>query len=84
MQTTANSLSFAIYELATRKEVEEALLEEIDRLGREFRPSYGDLERLPYSRAIIYETLRLHPPAILIPRISCEDTQVTRNHANHC
>ncbi len=38
--------------------------------------SHEDLERLPYTEAVVYETLRMYPPAVLTPRISSAATKV--------
>ena len=38
--------------------------------------SHEDLERLPYTEAVVYEALRMYPPAVLTPRISSAATKV--------
>ena len=70
-ETTAITLTYALYCLARHPDVEERLIEEINTvLGSsssfaEFsKPTAVDPEQLPYCRAIIMETLRLYPPAI--------------------
>lgn len=62
-ETTASTLSWAWYLLATHPRVSAALYAEVDaRLG-ERPPACTDLTRLPFANAVIAETLRLYPPA---------------------
>ena len=79
-ETTANTLSWAYYLLARHAEAERRLHAEVDALlaprGRrnEAVPlEAADLERLPYTRRVITETLRLYPPAYLLGRQAVED-----------
>jgi cytochrome P450 len=61
--TTAATLTFAIYLLAEHPAVLNSLREEILRkVGSDRRPTYGDLRDMRYLRAVINETLRLFPP----------------------
>ena len=52
--------------------------EELDRvIGRERLVTEGDIPNLPYTEAIVKETMRLHPVTpLLSPRISREDASV--------
>jgi cytochrome P450 len=62
-ETTALAVTWAWYLLAQHP-VSRSLLEaELDLVlgGRE--PAFDDLERLPYTRMVIEETMRLYPPA---------------------
>jgi cytochrome P450 len=36
--------------------------------------TYADFSRLPRTLAVIYETLRLHPAVVYIPKYATEDT----------
>jgi cytochrome P450 len=62
-ETTATALFWALYLLALDPESQE-------RLAREAKAADGapDMERLPFTRAVVDETLRLYPPAFLIAR----------------
>ena len=62
-ETTATALFWALYLLALDPESQE-------RLAREAQQAEGsaDMERLPFTRAVVDETLRLYPPAFLIAR----------------
>lgn len=67
-ETTARTLTFAWYALATHPRVEQRLHQELDRvLGRD-SPSVEQLKRLPYTLNVIKEVLRLYPPAPFYPR----------------
>jgi cytochrome P450 len=75
METTANSLAFSIYLLATHPEAEARLMAEIDALaaskagagsdGHVGLPDLvpEDLECLPFTSAVIDEAMRLFPAA---------------------
>ena len=79
-ETTANTLSWACYLLARHEAAALRLHAEVDAVlaprGRrnEVVPlEAGDLERLPYTRRVITETLRLYPPAYLLGRQAVAD-----------
>ena len=79
-ETTANALSWACYLLARHADVERRLHAEVDALlaprGRRDEAialEAADLERLPYTRRVIAETLRLYPPAYLLGRQAVAD-----------
>lgn len=76
-ETTANALSWALYLLARSPEARARVEAEVDRLGRV--PSYGDLEQLPYTLAVLKETMRLYPPAYLLARRAVEDVVIGRH-----
>lgn len=63
-ETTAGTVAFALYELSRNPEVAERARQEIAATGK--RPTeldYEDIVGLRYLRAVIDETLRLHPVA---------------------
>ena len=66
-ETTANALSWALYLVATHPEVRSRLHAEIDALGDAVLGA-NDVVRLPYSRAVLAEALRLYPPAWVVGR----------------
>ncbi len=74
-ETTATALAWALYLLARHPEIREALETEADALeGRV--PTADDLGRLPLSRRIFAETLRLYPPVPVYERQALEDVEV--------
>jgi cytochrome P450 len=72
-ETTALALSFALVLLSRSPEAEARLRAEIaDVLGD--RPMTGDdVARLPFTRAVVLETMRIYPPAWAIGREAVED-----------
>ncbi|WP_052436649.1 cytochrome P450 [Georgenia sp. SUBG003] len=63
-ETTANALAFDGHLLAAHPEVQERVATEIrEAAGAERRPSVDDVGRLPLTRAVLAEALRLYPPA---------------------
>jgi cytochrome P450 len=71
-ETTANALAWTFLLLARHPEARERLEAELDALGR--TPEYDDLKRLPYTLAVLKESMRLYPPAYLLGRRAIEDT----------
>ncbi|KAF8183371.1 cytochrome P450 [Pholiota molesta] len=76
MDTTSSALARILYLLATNQDVQDKLRKEIaearENLNDEL--SYDQLVHLPYLDAICRETLRLHPPLVMIGRTTIEDT----------
>jgi len=66
-ETTALTISYAIYSLARNPACEARLRAELDSLGSA-APLPSDLERMPYLDAVVREALRLYPPAWAIGR----------------
>lgn len=62
-ETTAATLAWILYVLTEHPDVEAKLLEEIDTVIGDRRPTMDDLEKLPYLNMVINETLRMYPPA---------------------
>ncbi|MHC5739111.1 cytochrome P450 [Nostoc sp.] len=62
-ETTATSLTWALYWIHHLPQVREKLLQEIDSLGKD--PDPNAVLRLPYLSAVCSETLRLYPVAML-------------------
>ncbi|KAI0786162.1 cytochrome P450 monooxygenase pc-2 [Abortiporus biennis] len=73
--TTAGSLSFAIYFLCMYPDVCKRLRKEVlDTIGPDRRPSLEDIREMKYLRAVINETLRLYPAVPFNVRFATEDT----------
>lgn len=56
------ALTYALYELARHPHIQQRLVEEVDRFGREQEPQYGNLAQFPLVDAVLKEGMRLHPP----------------------
>lgn len=63
-ETTANALAWSLWLLATHPEAQARLHAEVDALGG----AAPTVERLPWTRAVFAETLRLYPPAYAMGR----------------
>ncbi|KAL0949002.1 hypothetical protein HGRIS_009101 [Hohenbuehelia grisea] len=73
--TTATTISFAIYLLAEHPHVLKRLREEIlAKVGPSRRPTYEDMREMKYLRAVINEVLRLYTPVPLNVRTSRKAT----------
>jgi cytochrome P450 len=75
-ETTASTLSWAWYLLATHPEIADTLHREADtQLGG--RPAtFSDLAGLPYAHSVIAETMRLYPPAWSMGRELTSDIEL--------
>lgn len=62
-ETTARTLTFAWYALASNPCVAEKLHAELDTILGDHTPTLEDLHRLPYTLRVIKEVLRLYPAA---------------------
>lgn len=75
-ETTAQSLTFTSYLLATHPEVERRVVAEIaDELDGE-PPTVADLRSLPYLERVVTESMRLYPPVPDIVRQPTEDDEI--------
>jgi cytochrome P450 len=66
-ETTANALTWTFYLLSRHPEAEALLHAELDSLG-DAPLGADDVQRLPYSRAVLAESFRLYPPAYIVGR----------------
>ncbi|KAL2933838.1 Cytochrome P450 71A25 [Bienertia sinuspersici] len=76
--TTYTVLEWAMTELLRHPKVMEELKKEVRGITREkIYVSEDDLEQMKYLKAVIKETLRLHPPIpLLVPRRSTQETKI--------
>ncbi|KAL4297849.1 hypothetical protein GQ457_12G022010 [Hibiscus cannabinus] len=76
--TSATTVEWAISELIKRPQLIKKATEELDRVvGRERWVKEEDIPQLPYIDAIMKETMRKHPVAVLLaPHLAMEDCNV--------
>ena len=75
-ETTANALTFTLYLLAEHPMVQKQVFEEVNLLTDQ-ELSYSEyLRKLPFTRAVIDEAMRLYPPAWITDRENLEDDQL--------
>ena len=73
-ETTSNALTWTWWLLSGHPEAEERLHAELDQtLDRGAPPTAADLARLPFTTAILSESMRLRPPAWAIGRQAVAD-----------
>jgi cytochrome P450 len=75
-ETTANAMAWTWYLLGQNPEKEAKLADELERVLAGRPPTVEDIARLPYTEAVVQESLRLYPPAYGFGRIASEDCQV--------
>ncbi|WP_306223448.1 cytochrome P450 [Bosea beijingensis] len=75
-ETTATTLSWAWYLLANAPWVRQSVHDEIAEVCGDRVPTFADLPRLRWCRAVIQETLRLYPPVPLLPRQAREADRI--------
>ncbi len=74
-ETTANVLAWTWYLISQSPDVEKKLHEELDQVLGDRPPVMEDIANLPYTRAILDETMRLYPPVPILSRQALkEDT----------
>jgi cytochrome P450 len=75
-ETTGNTLAWACYLLARHPEMQERLHREAVAGLADGGAGYELLERLPFTRAVITETLRLYSPVWVLPRQAAADVEL--------
>jgi cytochrome P450 len=75
-ETTANALSWTFYLLAQHPQVEARLHAEVGAVLGQRRGTADDAGRLPYTRAVLAESMRLYPPAWTLGRKPLEDVML--------
>src|SRR5258707_625874 len=76
-ETTSIALTWAFDFLSHNPEMMEKLRAEVDTVvGGDRLPTFADLPKMPYSRMILQETLRISPTAWQLPRTAIEDDEI--------
>ena len=76
-ETTASALAWSYHLLAGHPEAERRLHEEIDALLPDGgAPGFADLPRLPYTRQVFTEAMRLYPPAWVLLRRTTRPVEI--------
>ena len=72
-ETTANALGWTWHLLAAHPEAEARMHDELRTVLGGRAPAAGDYGALPYTRAVLAESMRLYPPAWTVGREPLED-----------
>jgi cytochrome P450 len=72
-ETTGSTLFWSVYLLATQPRMQERIAEEARAAAIGEANASEALERLPYTRAVVSEAMRLYPPALSIVRQALAD-----------
>jgi len=75
-ETTANALTWTLYLLSQHPEIESRLHEEIDSLIGSRQPKFSDVAELRFTEMVLYESMRLYPPAWAIGRLAKVDCDI--------
>lgn len=76
VETTAAALAWSWHVIGSHPDVERRLHEEIDGVLGDRAATSDDLERLPFTRNVVSEALRLYPPSWFIGRRSLVEQRV--------
>ena len=74
--TTAASLSWALYEISKHPEIQEKMYAEIQEVSSKNLSMVDAIRSLKYMEMVIKETLRLHPPVASFGRVIECDTEM--------
>lgn len=72
-ETTALTMSWIWYLLSEHPPVEKQLMEELGTVLGDRAPTVDDLPRLKYTEMVVYEAMRLYPPAFVVGREAIHD-----------
>jgi len=75
-ETTATALMWTWYLLSENPEVATKLYSEVDHVLGDRLPSGQDCDRLPYTRMVFAESMRLYPPVWLLTRRAVGDVKI--------
>jgi cytochrome P450 len=75
-ETTANALTWALYLLAQHPDAEARLIDEVRGVLGARAATAADLAQMPYTEQVIKETMRLYPPAWIVPRVAIREVQI--------
>ena len=75
-ETTAKALTWTLYLLARAPQWQDRILAEIRAVVGSGAIEAQHLERLPITRAVLKEAMRLYPPAPVMTRICAEDIEL--------
>jgi cytochrome P450 len=75
-ETTASALTWAFFILATQPEIAARIRAEVAATAGQGEVTFEQLKRLPFTRNVFRETLRLYPPITFLPRVAAQSTRI--------
>jgi cytochrome P450 len=75
-ETSAAALGWSLYLIANRPDVQTRMREEADAALGDRAPEFADMRRLPFTRDVFQETLRLYPPVAFLARDAATPTEL--------
>lgn len=79
-ETTANAMVWTFHLLSQNSDARDRLHEELKNELAGRSPELSDLKRLPYTDAVVKESMRLYPPAWMLGRSTSEDLELGGFH----
>lgn len=79
-ETTANTLTWALYYLDQNPDVLRTLQQEVDSVLGGRVPTLADLKQLPYTMQVIKETMRIEPTVAALSRALTHDVELGGYH----
>lgn len=75
-ETTSVALAWTFHFLTRQPDVMQKLQAELDDALAGRQPGFADLPKLPYTRMVLQEALRLRPPSAWLPRTALADDTI--------
>ena len=79
-ETSANALTFTLHLLGLHPEIQQKVYEELIEVAAETSDTVEQLQKMPYTNAVISESMRLYPPAWITDRENIEDDTLLGYH----
>lgn len=79
-ETSAILLTWALLMFALHPRTQELVFQEVSEVLNGQAPKQSDVSKLRYLESFIWETLRLMPPAYVVGRCACHETQLGEYH----
>mmetsp|Transcript_38457 Transcript_38457/g.46399 ORF Transcript_38457/g.46399 Transcript_38457/m.46399 type:complete len:587 (+) Transcript_38457:385-2145(+) len=79
-ETTASTLTAALYSISQHPEVDARMQAEIAEVLGDRAPTYDDMDKLVYCQQVVKEVLRLYPPIPVFPRVAAKEDTLPTGH----
>jgi len=79
-ETTANALTFTLYLLAKKPDVQQKVFDEIIDVESQTGDIVEQLQKMTYTNAVLNESMRLYPPAWITDRQNVTDDMLAGYH----